>query len=88
MLFLDAQMIDLILTLEAKVTVETFGNHVLFTTKRGRPERLVELCRAAARARSILSPLVRDEYPTVTAMEQRAMSDAWRNRPDGKGGWY
>ena len=87
-LFLDAQMIDLILTLEQKVAVETFGNYVLFTTKRCSPERLVALAHAAARLPNILSPLIVDEYPTVAAMESRAMAQAWQARPDGKGGWY
>jgi hypothetical protein len=87
-LFFDAQMIDLILTLEQKVAIETFGNYVLFTAKRCSPERLVSLAHAAARVPNILSTLIVDEYPTVAAMESRAMSQAWQARPNGKGGWY
>jgi hypothetical protein len=87
-LFLDAQMIDLIVSLEPKVAVETFGNYVLVTTKLARPAAMVTLLRAVSSVPSILSPLVVTEYPTVAAMEARSSLDSWRTRPDGRGGVY
>ncbi|HEV8296027.1 MAG TPA: hypothetical protein VGQ20_01975 [Acidimicrobiales bacterium] len=88
MLFLDAQMIDLILTLEEKIVVETFGNYVLFATTLCKPARLVRLCRRVSQVPAILSPLVGAEYPTVVEMEQRAMTDAWVHHPNGRDGRY
>jgi hypothetical protein len=87
-LFLDAQMIDLIVSLEPKVGLETFGNYILFTTKFARPPAMATLLRAARSVPSILSPLVVDEYPTVAAMEARSSLDSWSARPDGRGGMY
>jgi hypothetical protein len=87
-LFLDAQLIDLVLGLDDKVGIETFGNFVLFTSKLAKPPHLVRLLRAAAQLPAILSPLVVDEYPTVAAMEARTSMDAWKARPDGRGGFY
>jgi hypothetical protein len=87
-LFVDAQLIDLVLGIEEKVGVETFGNYVLFTTKFAKPAQMVRLLRSVARLPAILSPLVREEYPTVAAMEARWSMDAWQARPDGRGGVY
>jgi hypothetical protein len=87
-LFLDAQMIDLVLDLGRDVGLETFGNYVLLTAKFRRPRDLVGLLRAARRMPEILNPLVIEEYPTVAAMEARAPLDAWAARPDGRGGMY
>jgi hypothetical protein len=87
-LFLDAQMIDLVVSLEPKVGLETFGNYLLFTTKLATPTAMATLLRAVRSVPSILSPLVVDEYPTVTAMEARSSLDSWSARPDGRGGLY
>jgi hypothetical protein len=75
-LFVDAQLIDLVLGMPEKVGIETFGTYVLLTTRFCPPERLVELARAAARVPEILSPLVIEEYPDAGAMVAR------QSRPD------
>jgi hypothetical protein len=36
----------------------------------------------------LLNPLVIAEYPTVAAMESRALVDEWLQRPDGRRGVY
>jgi hypothetical protein len=87
-LFVDAQLIDLVLSLEHKTAIETFGNYVLFTAKLAKPAHMTQLLRAARRLPSILSTLVVEEYPTVAAMEARSSIDAWNARPDGRGGNY
>ena len=87
-LFIDAQVIDLILSLDEKVALETFGNYVLFTSNLCRPARQVELLRAASRLPEILSPLVVEEYPTALAMHSRTSASAWQQRPNGVGGMY
>jgi hypothetical protein len=87
-LFVDAQLIDLVLGIGEKVAIETLGNFVLFTTAFAAPTRVPRLLDAASRLPSILSPLVVDEYPTVTAMEARTSREAWSQRPDGRGGLY
>ena len=88
-LFCDASMIDTILELGPGVNVETFGNYVLFTrelvTDADALFRFVDLI---ARVPALLNPLVCAEYPTVAAMESRAMIDEWRHRPDGRRGQY
>jgi hypothetical protein len=92
LVFVDAQLIDLVLTLDhehgTRAGIETFGNYVLLTTGLSRPHRLVHLLRAAERIPGMLSSVVTDEYPTVTAMEARTSLDAWKTRPDGRGGHY
>ena len=88
-LFCDASMIDLVLELGPGVTMETFGNYVLFTRELlGPPESVLAFVEAVARVPGIVNPLVREEYPTVTQLEARATIDAWQNRPDGRGGVY
>ena len=88
-LFLDASMIDLVLELGQGVTLETFGNYVLVTRDLlTSPEAVVSFVETVARVPEILNPLVRAEFPTVTEMESRHMVDAWRLRPDGRGGVY
>jgi hypothetical protein len=87
-LFIDAQLIDLVLGSDQKIAIETFGNYVLFTAAFAKPTRMPRLLEAASRLPAILSPLVVEEYPTVTAMEARHSMDAWANRPDGRGGVY
>jgi hypothetical protein len=90
--FVDAQLIDLILTLahenRTRVGVETFGNYVLLTSTLCRPERMVHMLRAAQRIPGLLSTVVVDEYPTAAALEARTSIDAWQTRPDGRGGHY
>jgi hypothetical protein len=90
--FVDAQLIDLILTLDheqrTRVGVETFGNYVLLTAGLVRPDRMVQMLRAAQRIPSLLSSVVVDEYPTAAALEARSSIDAWQTRPDGRGGNY
>jgi hypothetical protein len=87
-LFVDAQLIDLILSLDDKVALETFGNYVLFTARFAKPAHVARLLHAAQRLRSVVSPLVTAEYPSATAMEARSSMDAWNARPDGRGGAY
>jgi hypothetical protein len=85
-LFVDAQLIDLILDLGDRVGVETFGNSVLLTSKLCRPEQLVRLGRAVARIAEIVPPVLAEEYPTVADMEAEGMLDARANRSDGRRG--
>ena len=91
-LFVDAQLIDLILSVAGaitdKVSLETFGNYVLVTANLCRPARQVELLRAVARLPEVLSPLVVEEYPTALAMQSRTSVDAWQQRPNGRAGMY
>jgi hypothetical protein len=87
-LFIDAQLIDLVLGLGEKVGLETFGNYVLFTSRFASPAKAVQLLRTATRLPAILSPLVMEEYPTAAAMEARSSVSAWQARPDGRGGQY
>lgn len=88
-LFFDASMIDLVLELGHGVSVETFGNYVLFTRDLlSDPASMLSFVSIVARVPDLVNPLVRQEYPTVTEMESRSMIDAWQNRPDGQGGRY
>jgi hypothetical protein len=88
-LFCDASMIDVILELGAGVAVETFGNYVLFTRELVEDaDALFRFVELIAGVPQLLNPLVREEYPTVAAMESRAMIDDWLHRPDGRSGVY
>ena len=88
-LFCDASMIDTILELGDGVTVETFGNYILFTRDLvGDAEALLRFLEHVTRVPAHLNPLVREEYPTVAAMESRVMIDEWSQRPDGRRGVY
>lgn len=88
-LFCDASMIDTILELGNGVTAETFGNYILFTRDLvGEGEALFRFLDHVARVPGHLNPLVCEEYPTVAAMESRAMIDEWLQRPDGRSGVY
>ena len=88
-LFCDASLIDLVLELGRGVTVETFGNYVLVTRALlDDADALEHFVDVLARLPRALNPLVIAEYPTVAAMEARAMTEAWRNRPDGRGGVF
>jgi hypothetical protein len=91
-LFVDAQLIDLVLTLDdehrTRVGVESFGNYVMLTSSLSRPDRMVHLLRAAQRIPGLLSTVIVDEYPTAAALEARTSIDAWQTRPDGRGGRY
>ncbi len=88
-LFFDASMIDLVLQLGAGVTVETFGNYVLFSRELlVEPDDVIAFVDLVARVPEIVNPLVREEHPTATEIESRAMVAAWEQRPDGRGGRY
>ena len=88
-LFCDASMIDAILELGTGVTVETFGNYILFTRDLvADADALFAFVEEVARVPQLVNPLVGQEYPTVAAMESRAMVDEWLHRPDGRSGVY
>jgi hypothetical protein len=88
-LFCDAPMIDAILELGTGVTIETFGNYILFTRDLvADADALFAFVEEVARVPQLVNPLVGQEYPTVTAMESRAMVDEWLHRPDGRSGIY
>ena len=61
---LDAQMIDLILRGEGKVSVEFFGRYVLLHTIRIEPELLPGLARFAGEFSSVIAPLVQERWPS------------------------
>lgn len=68
-IFFDASMVDLVLELGRGCTLETFGNHVLVE----RPliddaDDVVRFVDLLTRVPAALSPLVRQEYPSVTTM--------------------
>jgi hypothetical protein len=88
-LFCDSSMIDLILELGRGVSVETFGNYVVFTRELlAEPDDVMRFVDLVAQVPSILNPLIVEEYPTVAAMESKAMIDDWAHRPDGKSGVF
>ena len=87
-LFCDASMIDLVLELGRGVTVETFGNYVLVARELLDETEVEHFVDVLTRMPGAMNPLLPAEYPTVTAMEEQRMAEAWRDRPDGRGGVF
>lgn len=87
-LFCDASMIDLVIELGRGVTVETFGNYILVARELLDETEVEHFVDVLTRVPGALNPLVPAEYPTVAAMEEQRMVEAWRDRPDGRGGVF
>ncbi len=62
---LDAQMIDLILRGEGKISFEFFGRSLLLHTVRLEPELLPGLARFAGEFSSVVAPLVQQRWPSA-----------------------
>lgn len=71
-LLLDAQMIDLMLRGEGKISFEFFGRYVLLHTVRVEPELLAGLARFAAEFPSAVASLVQERWPSVDAIDGQA----------------
>ncbi len=69
---LDAQMMDLMLRGEGRVSFEFFGRYVLLHTVRVEPELLPGLARYAGEFAGVVAPLVRERWPAGTSIEGRA----------------
>lgn len=68
---LDAQMIDLMLRGEGKISFEFFGRHVLLHTVRVEPELLAGLARFAAEFSSVVPLLVQERWPPGEAIDDQ-----------------
>ena len=64
---LDAQMIDLMLRGEGKISFEFFGHYLLLHTVRVEPELVAGLARFAAEFSSVVPPLVQERWPASDA---------------------
>ena len=62
-LFLDPQMMNLLLETEGKVSVEVFGNWLLLTTALAGPDDLIGLLRYALVVRAAVPDLITEMYP-------------------------
>src|SRR5690606_14545785 len=87
-LFVDAQLLDLVLSFPHKLAIETLGNYILLSTSLCRPSDQLQLLRTAARLPLQLAPVIAHEYPTALAMQSRSSERAWQERPNGRGGLY
>lgn len=87
-LFVDAQLIDLVLSFPNKLAIETLGNYILLSTSLCRPADQLQLLRSAARFPFQLSPVIAREYPTAFAMQPRPSERSWQERPKGRDGPY
>jgi hypothetical protein len=68
-LFLDAPIVDLLVSTECEWGLETMGRYVLIHGDRCAPGDLPRLLDLAARVRSCVPELVKERHPTAAAMQ-------------------